>query len=211
MSKIKFILCAVLFCFAMPALADTYDVTVNTSSIAGTTGSLDFDFSPGPNQAQAASLQILGFSSDGSLAASPELVGDVSGNLPFTITFDNGTGFNDYFDGFTYGSTLSFDVSLYGPALSSPDGTSNSNSIFSFSMFSDAAGTVPVLTSDTIDGFAFIVNINPNGSTSLSNFSAETNAEPPTSATPEPGSLLFLTTGLVILAFTSLRRRQVGG
>lgn len=31
------------------------------------------------------------------------------------LTFDNDTGYNDYFDGFTCGTTISFDVSLYGP------------------------------------------------------------------------------------------------
>jgi hypothetical protein len=71
---------------------------------------------------QAASLQILNFASSGSLLGSPTLTGDASGALPATLTFDNCTGFNDYFEGFTFGSTLSFKVSLYGPALSSPDG-----------------------------------------------------------------------------------------
>jgi hypothetical protein len=42
-----------------------YAVTVNTSSITGTAGSLDFSFNPGPLLSQAASLQILGFASNG--------------------------------------------------------------------------------------------------------------------------------------------------
>ena len=121
------------------AVADpiTYNITVDSSSIAGTTGSLDFQFNPGPLITQAASLQILDFSSDGSLAGSPSLTGDVSGALPGTLTYDNGTAYNDYFEDFTYGTTLSFEVSLYGPALSSPDGVSTSGSVFAFSMFSD--------------------------------------------------------------------------
>ena len=122
--------------------------------ISGTAGSLDFNFNPGPLVTQSASLQILNFTSDGTLAGSPALTGDVAGALPATLTFDNGTGFNDYFEGFTYGSTLSFHVSLYGPALSSPDGMSTSGSTFAFSMFSDAAGTIPALTTDTTEGFA---------------------------------------------------------
>lgn len=126
-------------------------MTVNTSSIIGTAGSVDFNFNPGPLVTQAASLQILSFSSDGSLTGIPTLTGDVSGVLPATVTFDNGTGFNDYFQGFTFGSTLSFSVSLYGSALSSPDGVSTSGSTFAFSMFSDPAGTMPVLTRDTTD------------------------------------------------------------
>jgi hypothetical protein len=115
----------------------TYDVTVNTASISGTVGSLDFEFNPGPNVTQAADLQILNFASDGTLAGGPTLTGDVAGTLPATLTFDNGTVFNDYFEGFTYGSALSFQVSLYGPALSSPNGTATSGSTFAFSMYSD--------------------------------------------------------------------------
>src|ERR1019366_4129237 len=103
-----------------------YQVTVDTSSISGTAGSLDFNFNPGPLVTQAASLQILNFVSDGSLANCAANVqgfcptGDVSGTLPATLTFDNGTGFNDYFDGFTFGTTISFQLDFGGPAINSP-------------------------------------------------------------------------------------------
>ncbi len=159
------------FCFASVAAAApiTYDVTVDSSSISGTAGSVDFNFNPGPLVTQAASLQILDFTSDGALVGSPTLTGDVAGALPATLTFDNGTGFYDYFEGFTFGSTLSFQVSLYGPALSSPDGVSTSGSTFAFSMFSDAAGTIPALTADTTDGFAFTVDVNLDGTTNVTN------------------------------------------
>ena len=53
----------------------TYDVAVDTSSIFGTAGSLDFNFNPGPLVTQPASLQILDFTSDGTLAGSPTLTG----------------------------------------------------------------------------------------------------------------------------------------
>ena len=147
----------------------TYSVTVNTSSVSGTAGSLDFNFNPGPLLTQAASLQILSFTSNGTLAGGPAHMGDVSGSLPATLIFDNGTGFNDYFEGFKYGSMLMFDVSLYGPALSSPNGTATSGSTFAFSMFSDAAGTMPALTTDTADGFAFTANVNLDGTTTVNN------------------------------------------
>ena len=112
------ILCTLVLCCAglSPAGPITYGVTVNTSSIAGTTGSLDFNFNPGPLAMQASSLQIVNFSSDGSVGGSPTRAGDVVGVLPGTLTFDNGTAFNDYFGGFAFGSTISFNVSLYGPA-----------------------------------------------------------------------------------------------
>src|ERR1700692_1873400 len=170
----------------MLASSITYDVSVNTLSIAGTAGSLEFQFNPGPIASQSASLQILNFSSDGLLAGSPALSGDVSGLLPGTLTFDNLTSFNDYFDGFTFGSTLSFSVSLFGPALSSPDGTSTSGSTFAFSMFSDPGGTLPPLPSDTVTGFAFLANVDLAGLTNITNSSSQTGIVPEQSAVPEP-------------------------
>ena len=162
-----------------------YHFTVNTSSILGAAGSLDFQFNPGPVSSQAASLEILNFASDGSLSPPPSLVGDVSGTLPATLLFDNGTAFNDYFEGFTFGLSLAFDVRLFGPAINAPDHTSPSGSAFAFSMFSDSAGTVPTLTTDSINGFATIIDINLDGSTTVTNFSDETGI----SQVPEPGGL----------------------
>jgi hypothetical protein len=181
---------ASFLCFASMASAApiTYDVTVDTSSISGTAGSLDFNFNPGPLVTRAASLQILNFTSDGAQAGSPVLTREVAGALPATLTFDNGTAFNDYFEGFTFGSTLSFQVSLYGPALSSPNETWTSGSTFAFSMFSGAAGTIPVLTTDTTNGFAFTVDVNLNGTTTVTNFWAQTTVVPITPAIPEPGT-----------------------
>jgi hypothetical protein len=131
---------SVFVSFVSVASADIlYDFSVDTSAIARTAGSLDFNFNPGPLVTQAADLQILNFASDGTLAGSPSLTGNVSGILAGTLTFVNGTGLNDYFEDFTFGTTITFDVSLYGPALNSPDGVSTSGSTFAFGMFSDAA------------------------------------------------------------------------
>jgi hypothetical protein len=193
-----FITCFASMTFAGPV---TYNITVDTSSINGTSGSLDFNFNPGPLITQAASVQIVNLATDGSFVGGPSSIGNVSGNLPATVTLANGTPFNDYFQGFTFGSTLSFGISLFGPALSAPDGTSTSGSAFAFSMFSDAAGTTPVLTTDTTNGFAVTVGVNLDGSTTLTNFI------PGAAATPEPGTGAVM--GLALTFFGLWRRRQI--
>jgi hypothetical protein len=184
-------------------------VTVSTSSISGTAGSFDFNFNPGPAVSQSASVQILNFTSDGLLLGGPTLSGDVSGGpLPLALTFDNLAPFNDYFQGFTFGSTLFFDVSLYGPALSSPDGTSTSGSTFAFSMFSDPAGTVPALTTNLTDGFAFRVDVNLDGTTTVTNFSDQTTVVPVTNAVPEPSSFVLIGAALGCCMVLRLWRQQ---
>ena len=186
-----------------------YPVSVDTSSIAGTSGSLDFNFVPGPLVSQAALLQLLNFASDGTLNGSPFLTGDVSGGpLPAIVYFDNGTQLNDYFQAFTFGTTLSFDVILTGPAVELPDGTSTSGSTFAFSMFSDAGGTLPVLTTDMVNGIAATISINLDGTTTAAVLSSQTDVGP--EIAPEPGT--FAVTGIMIGlagAFFRLRRRQV--
>jgi len=178
----------------------TYNVTVNTSSIAGSVGSLDFNFNPGPLAVQDASVQILNVSSDGIFVGSAAVIGNVSGTLPTTLTFDNGTAFNDYFQEFTFGSTLAFDVSFLGPALSSPDGVSTSGSTFAFSLFSDIAGTLPTLTTNLADGFAFTVDVNLDGTTTATNFSSQVTGLPSVSnPLPEPASIALLAMGFTIM------------
>jgi hypothetical protein len=137
MSKGAWLFIPLLLCSASvtSAGAITYDVTVNTASVSGMVGALDFEFNPGPLVTQAASVQIHKFTSDGSPAGNPVLTGDVAGALPATLTFDNGTAFNDYIERFTYGSTLSFQASFDGPALTSPDGVSYSGSTFASACF----------------------------------------------------------------------------
>jgi len=202
------ILFAALLCFGPLASASavTYQITVDTSSIPSSPdgGSFEFQFNPGPMQSQAASLQILNFSSDGVLRDSPVIIGNVSGSLPLMVTFDNGASFNDYFQGFTYGSTLSFKVVISGPALDSPDGVSTSGSLFAFSLFSDALGTTPVPFTEVTNGLAFIADVNLDGMVTLTNYTAETTI----SAVPIPAAVWLFGSVLGGLAIFGKRSKR---
>jgi hypothetical protein len=182
----------------------TYTEVVDTSTLAGTIGSFDFNFNPGPLSSQAATLQILDFSSDGVLLPSASTIGDVSGTLPGDLTFDNGTGFNDYFQEITFGSTMSFHIALSGDALVSPDGTSTSGSTFAFSLFSDSAGTLPTLTTDAATGFADVVVVNLDGSTTRTSFL-------PVTSVPEPSTRVLALLGLALLAGSRMMARKSRG
>ena len=181
-------------------------VTVDTSSLAGTNGAIDFNFNPGPLITQAASVDIVNFSSDGT-PGTASTIGDVTGVLPSTITINNTNALNDYFTDFLFGNTLSFRVDFYGPAVDSPDGVSTSGSSFAFSMFSDAAGTVPALTTDSLNGYALTVDLNPDGTTALTKYSNETTAD---LVTPEPATLPLAGATLILFATWWNRRARIG-
>jgi len=180
-------------------------VSVDTTSINTTSGSLDFNFNAGGTLAQYALIDITAFSNFGTLTGSPSTLGDVTGVLPSVVTAGNGGAFNDYFQTFTFGTSLSFNVVFYGPAIDTPDGVSTSGSTFAFSMYSDAAGTVPVLTSDLINGFAVLIDVNLDGTTTVTNNSSQTNVA---SAVPEPTTWALLAAGLAFFAARASARRR---
>jgi hypothetical protein len=184
---------------------DVFLVTMNTSSINGDSGSLDFSLSSGAGSDQSLTATVSDFTG-GSFTGTQLTDGDVSGG-PVTsgsaVTIGpvpDAFGLNDDFETFQYGNTLSFLVSLSGPALTAPDGSATSPYEFDFETFSDAAGTVPVLTSDP-NGISGSVDVSPEGIVT-------TNAvSPQLTINPEPGTV-WLFAGAIGAAF--LLRRRVG-
>ena len=199
-----FLLVLFLASLANHAHADsvTYSVAVDTATLAGTTGSLDFNFEPGPFGSLPATVQIRRFGGDGSPSGPATITGDADGSLPSDLQFDNGTGYNDYFQAFTFGSLLSFDIMLSGPALDAATGNA-SGSTFAFSIFSDTDGTMPALTSNTIDGYAITVDINADGSTTLRNYTQSS-----TSVTPELPTGTLVATATILAAVFRFKRLQ---
>jgi hypothetical protein len=152
-----------------------YIVTVDTSSVAGSTGFLDFQFNPGNATTQAATAQIINFDpGSGVLLGVPEVTGNVAGTLPGTTTFVNSTALNEYFQQFKFGTRFSFILLLSGPAIDSPNGTSTAGSTFGVGLY-DSTQT-PILTNQgAVTGFAGQVDIDLNGKTIATAFPTASN------------------------------------
>ena len=188
------------------AQAQSFQVTLNTASLAGTAGNLDFQFNPGGTDSQDATLQIDDFTTTGTLAGTSTDMGGGTGTLPGTLTIANSNATNEVFQGITFGSTLSFLATFSGPAITQPLGT-GADSGFAFSLF-DAAGANTLLGTNS-DGSVLDITVNPDGSQTVMPGSTALTVTaapvPEASTTASLSLLLTLSAGGLALA----RRRRV--
>jgi hypothetical protein len=208
-------------CVHATARAQTdYDVTINTSSLAGTGSTLTFDFLSGGGT-QSNSATISGFSTDGTLVSGGVDSGSVTGALPGTATLTNASFFNELQQGTTLGSTISFQVDLTANA---PTGGSLPDT---FSMFlldptasyslintNDPTGSDSLLTVQ-VDGTS-TGNVGVFSSSGLSGPSVPVSISAAIAPAPVPEidastALSALTLLLGGLAMSRGRRVEVGG
>ena len=198
----------------VPALCSadvTYSVSVDTNfpDITGNSGYIDLQFNPSTLATQLANAFVSGFSTDGTLMPFDMFsgpVGDVSGMLPGTLTFDNGQTDNEYTQPITFGTYIQFDLTLSGDALHNPNGDGGGSFYLDFF---DSSGNM--LLADNSE--ALEIDINPDASLSVTTFPLAENGENPVvsiSAVPEPSTLLLLAgaagSGLCCLSACSLLR-----
>lgn len=135
------LICAGLF--SSVTFAQSYLVSVDTSSIAGSNGYVDFQFNPADLTAPAAEASILQWIGNVTLLDAPLVEGDVTGVLPGTVSLGNGTAFNDYFQAAAFGNSFSLVLNFDSSAApSSLLGTS-----FALALYA-ADGTTPLLSDD---------------------------------------------------------------
>src|SRR4051812_29667388 len=104
-------------CFGTALIASpvSFQLNVDTSSISGTGGNLDFQYNPGPNITDPSFITIDFLTPGAQLNGVRQITGAVTGLLPASLRIDNTTAFNDYFEGFTFTNALSFRVTFDGP------------------------------------------------------------------------------------------------
>lgn len=174
-----------------------YQVNVDTQALNGQSGYLDFQFNPGGSSALPATATVTNFTPLGNLIPldpndlSTGPSGDVSGSLDSSLTLKNSTAYNDFFQGFTYGSNLSFNVTLSGDALNNPSGSTYGSS-FAFSLY-DSSGTTLLLTTDPY-GSVMTINVDAGGTMSVETFDTPGgglpvgSVSPLVTSAPEPSS-----------------------
>ncbi len=174
-----------------PALADSINVSVDTSSLAGIAGDLAFDFIGGGSSINT--VTITGFSSDGTLG-SATLSGSASGALPGTVTLTTADFFNEYLTGFEFGSTLSF-VLNQTENPPAPGGTPDEFSFY----FLDSMGANSLATTSDPTGADALFGSGSDGSLDVFTSPQVTTTASPSPTAPEPASILLLSGALAVL------------
>ncbi len=188
---IRLLVVAVMMFAATSAFADySYNFTANTSSVAGQTGYIELQYNPNEIAQPLSAAVVSNFVSDAVLG-SVTPTGAVTGALPSALTINNTDGWNDYFQQVTFGSTVQFSLDLSG----------STNNSFGLS-FWGSDGATPILTSDTTDGYATIVNLTSTGA-AVTNNSIEVNV----AQTPIPAAAWLFGSGL--LGLFGIRRNMI--
>lgn len=176
------------------ALAVPYQVFVDTSALAGTSGQLALDFLDGGLPANGVSISA--FSTTGTLGTTSS-IGDVTGALPGTVTLADADFFNEQLADITLGTSISF---IFTPTANAPLVGSLPDSLSVF-LLDPLSGLSLFATSDPTGADAlFRFDIDGAASGALSVFAAGGQEVvvrvTPQQAVPEPSTALLLAVGI---------------
>jgi len=193
----------------------TFQVNVNTAPLIPLVGSsgpfyLDFQLNDGSGTLAGVNTATMGGFSfgGGSAMGTATLLGGATGSLSSTVTLTDGaTAFNELFQPFTPGGTLSFLVTL-SPTTVDPGPTPD---LFSFAILN---GSLANLATTGLGDALVLVNITSTALnlTNVQTFSTTSpagvaaTAAATAAAVPEPASLLLLGSGLLAVAAWGRRR-----
>jgi hypothetical protein len=182
------------------ALALSYDVNLNTSSLSGTSAQLAFDFIDGGPPSNTTTISA--FSTNGTLGSS-STTGGVSGTLPGNVTLTDSSFFNEYLQNITLATNLSFHLD----ATNTPPGLGSIPDSFSFFLLAQNT-SLPLFTTSDPTGSDALFALDLNGTTqgtlavfSVPNHEVTFSVTSPVTAVPEPSTWLLLGSGVLVLAF----------
>jgi hypothetical protein len=190
-----------------------FNIVIDTSSESTQYGYLDLQFD-GALVTQIATAELENFSTGGALNPGDinnGTSGDVTGTLPGTLSFDNGTSFDDYIEGITFGNQISFELDLGGAAINSPNGDGGGTFLIDFL---NSGQNAYLFTNDPTGSTAYgwtaaYFDINPDGSVSVTTPPGPGDGPSLVSigAVPEPAPVGLLGIGLAALALVRSRHR----
>jgi hypothetical protein len=183
--------------------ANSFQVSLDTSSLSGTTQALVFEFTDGDGIFDNA-VAVSGFSfGGGSIAGPPNYLGTtgVSGDLSSSVSMDDGGGFALFLQNFTLGSSLSFDLATTDNSAGGPPDA--------FSMGLYAPDLSACYSDDQSSCSLLQIELN-GGPPIISAIGASAQGVPApvvtTEAVPEPSSAWLLGAGTMLIAY-GLRQR----
>jgi hypothetical protein len=180
-----------------------YYVDINTASLVGNPSgpfSLDFQLNDGSGLGDAnniATINNITFGT-GSATGTANLAGGAAGNLSGAVTLTDTTPFNEFYQTFNAGNELTFDVTL---TLNSDTGPTPDS--FAFAILDNNLNNIP--TTGVGDSY-LQVNLSPTPSVATG-FSTSPAVTVSVAAVPEPGSLAWISLGLMVFGLW----RRVGG
>lgn len=197
-----------------------FNVTIDTSSLAGTSGSLNFQVE-GPAGADPLSIALSDFNFDGALdpldadLCFGETPCPISGQLGIdpTVNFGNDAGsppvIIDYLQPVTFGNLLSFRLDFTGMALDNPTIPSPGATVFKVLLLD--AGFNPLLSDDPVSG-SILTFVTADGRVTATNFSSAGEADlSDVSEVPEPAAaaLVLFGFGLLFAKRRALLRKEI--
>lgn len=186
----------------------TYSVTVDTSTLDGQTGFVEFQFNPGTDLTPAASVDIRNFTNASALSGLAQTIGGAVGTLGGNnVTLNNTGGWNDYYQGYTFGSQLTFTQRFSVPDPATGDVTSGS--VFAFNLWreileGDTVTYVNLLAADP-DAPLFTVTVD-EGTTKVDVGNAKGYVSVAAAPVPLPPAVLLFASGLACMGLFSRRK-----
>jgi hypothetical protein len=184
----------------------TYDVTVHSEGLTGTSGYLEFAMSAAtyPSSASVtATISDVVINGGGSLGAESPPIGDVTGSLsspPLVIANDV---FSDFQQAYTYGTTMTFQLTFSGSDVGNPGAASGTT----FAILLEDGTGMPLNTGPA--GEAADVFFPPYLGAQYTLYGPATGNSPYlTLSVPEPAGLTLMALGSVAAAAVAARPRR---